>query len=278
MGKRRQRSKHRTGQGPSGNVAIWDEGTLRSYRVGALPIINHLLERMHLEEILRKHLPEESAQTKIATAQGVMLFIKNILLSREPLYGVGDWARQYAPDLLGLSPSQMCAVNDDRAARWLTNFFDWDPTTIALAVTTHCLREFQVNLEELHNDSTTVTFHGDYATAERERMCHGRRTPAITFGKNKDHRPDLKQLLYVLTLSRDGGVPVHFRVHSGNVVDDQTHRETWDLLRQLAGRTDFLYVADCKLATRENCRESLPQSRREREGGSSRTSRLRGGP
>jgi transposase len=220
--------------------------------VGALPIINHLLERMHLEEILRKHLPEESAQTKIATAQGVMLFIKNILLSREPLYGVGDWARQYAPDLLGLSPSQMCAVNDDRAARWLTNFFDWDPTTIALAVTTHCLREFQVNLEELHNDSTTVTFHGDYATAERERMCHGRRTPAITFGKNKDHRPDLKQLLYVLTLSRDGGVPVHFRVHSGNVVDDKTHRETWDLLHQLAGRADFLYVADCKLATREN--------------------------
>jgi transposase len=252
MGKRKNRSQHRTGQGSSGNIANWDQGTLQSYRVGALPIINHLLERMHVEEILRKHLPAEAPHTKIAAARGLMLLIKNILLSREPLYGVSDWTHQYAPDLLELSTTQLFAVNDDRAARWLTKFFAWDPPTIALAVTTHCLREFHVNLDELHNDSTTVTFYGDYADAEREYARHGRRAPAITFGHNKDHRPDLKQLLYVLTIAKDGGVPVHFRVHSGNVVDDQTHRETWDLLRQLAGRTDFLYVADCKLATREN--------------------------
>jgi len=47
-------------------------------------------------------------------------------------------------------------------------------------------------------------------------------------------------------------VPLHFRVESGNTTDDQTHRHTWDLLCKLVGRKDFLYVADCKLATREN--------------------------
>jgi transposase len=41
-------------------------------------------------------------------------------------------------------------------------------------------------------------------------------------------------------------------VCSGNVIDDQTHRQTWDLLHQLAGKPDFLYIADCKLATTEN--------------------------
>lgn len=252
MGKRRNRSQHRTAQGASGSIASWDQGRLRSYRIGAMPIINRLLERMNLEEILQEHLPAEDARTKIATARGLMLFIRNILVSREPLYGMSEWARQYAPDLLGLTSQQVSAVNDDRAARWLSRFFFWDPPTIALAVTKHCLREFRVSLDELHNDSTTVTFYGDYEAAEREQWRRGRSTPAITFGHNKDHRPDLKQLLYVLTLSRDGGVPIHFRVHSGNVVDDQTHRETWDLLRQLAGRADFLYVADCKLATKEN--------------------------
>jgi len=45
---------------------------------------------------------------------------------------------------------------------------------------------------------------------------------------------------------------VHFRAASGNVTDDTTHRDTWDLLCQLAGRKDFLYVADCKLATIDN--------------------------
>jgi hypothetical protein len=36
------------------------------------------------------------------------------------------------------------------------------------------------------------------------------------------------------------------------LVDDRTHRATWDLLCQLTGRRDFLYVADFKLATAEN--------------------------
>jgi transposase len=53
-------------------------------------------------------------------------------------------------------------------------------------------------------------------------------------------------------VSRDGAVPVQFRVESGNATDDRSHRGTWDLLCQLTGRRDFLYVADCKLATAEN--------------------------
>ena len=80
----------------------------------------------------------------------------------------------------------------------------------------------------------------------------GRTAPAITWGHNKDHRPDLKQVLYILTVTEDGAVPVQFRVESGNTTDDQTHQTTWDLLCQLSGRRDFLYVADSKLATREN--------------------------
>ena len=36
------------------------------------------------------------------------------------------------------------------------------------------------------------------------------------------------------------------------MVDDRTHITTWDLLHELIGQADFLYVADCKLASREN--------------------------
>jgi len=53
-------------------------------------------------------------------------------------------------------------------------------------------------------------------------------THAITWGQNKDHRPDLKQL-YTLMVNHDGGVPVYFTNHSGNVVDDKTHCATRDL-------------------------------------------------
>ena len=41
------------------------------------------------------------------------------------------------------------------------------------------------------------------------------------------------------------------RVCDGNTADSATHIESWDGLRALVGRPDFLYVADCKLATSE---------------------------
>jgi transposase len=57
------------------------------------------------------------------------------------------------------------------------------------------------------------------------------------------------------------------------LTDDQTHRDTWDLLCHIAGRSDFLYVADSKLATQANMEHLhqnggrfvtvLPRTRRE---------------
>jgi hypothetical protein len=97
-----------------------------------------------------------------------------------------------------------------------------------------------------------VTFSGAYLDAAQETKRRGQTRLAITWGHNKDHRPDLKQLLFILTVAKDGGVPVYFQAKSGNVADDRTHRATWDLLCTLTGRRDFLYVADCKLASTAN--------------------------
>lgn len=47
-------------------------------------------------------------------------------------------------------------------------------------------------------------------------------------------------------------MPIAYRIADGNTVDDVTHIPTWDGLVGLVGRTDFLYVADCKLASRQS--------------------------
>jgi transposase len=226
--------------------------TLTSYRVAALPVLEGVLGRLRLEAFLRDHLPPEDRRSRVSTAIGLMVLLKNLLLSREPLYGIGEWAARHAPEWLGLTPTQLPSLNDDRVGRCLDRLFDADIPSLTLAVVAHAVREFAVNLDELHNDSTTVTFHGDYEAADQQRTLRGKLRLAITHGHNKDHRPDLKQLLYILTVSRDGAVPVHFRVDNGNATDDRSHIATWKTLCELTGRRDFLYVADCKLATAEN--------------------------
>src|SRR6185312_7248553 len=189
---------------------------------------------------------------RIPTATGLLLLLKNLPVAREPLYGLSEWAARHVPELLGLSPTQLASLNDDRVGRCLDRLFDADVPTLTLAVVVRAVREFAVELDELHNDSTAITLHGDYEAADRERTLRGRLRSAVTWGHNKDHRPDLKQSLYILTVARDGAVPVQFRVQSGNTTDDRSHRDTWDFLCKLTGRRDFLYVADCKLATAEN--------------------------
>jgi transposase len=250
--KRSPRADRTSARTRPGEVAQAQGRTLQSYRVGALPILECFLRRLRLEEFLRDRLPTEDARTKIAAATGLILLLKNLLVSREPLYGVGEWAARFVPGWLGLGDDDLAHLNDDRVGRCLDRLFDADIASLTLSVMGHAVREFQVELDELHNDSTTVTFHGAYDEAAEEADVRGKPTPAITWGHNKDHRPDLKQLLFILTVARDGAVPVQFRVQSGNVTDDVTHRDTWELLCQLTGRRDFLYVADCKLATAEN--------------------------
>ena len=68
-------------------------------------------------------------------------------------------------------------------------------------------------------------------------------------GKNKEHRPDLAQLVFNLTISSDGAVPVHYKTYPGNRTDYTTHIETWDAVRGIAGTNNFIYVADCKVCT-----------------------------
>ena len=236
----------------TGEVANAQGRTLNSYRLGALPILDRILRRLRLEEALGERLPPEDPRTKIPTATGLLILIKNLLLSREPLYGVGACAARFVPRWLGLSADELVHLNDDRVGRCLDRLFDADIASLTPSVVTHAVREFAVELGELHNDSTTVTSHGAYDEAAEETTRRGKPTPAITRGHNKDHRPDLKQLLFILTVARDGAMPIQSRVQGGNVTDDGTHRATWDLLRQLTGRRDSLYVADCKLATAEN--------------------------
>lgn len=225
---------------------------LQSYEVGALPLVNAFLDRMRLSEIIAEHLPADDPRTELPTPQALMVLVRNVLLSRQPVYGVSEWAARFAPDLLDLWPDEIAQLHDDRLGRSLHRLFLGVGPQLIMAVVRHVVQEFSVSLDELHNDSTTVSFYGAYEDAQQVGSEQGRPTHAITWGHNKDHRPDLKQLLYILTVSEDGGVPVYFSSASGNVADDRTHCGTWDLLRELVGRPDFLYVADCKLASSEN--------------------------
>ena len=223
---------------------------LHSERLGPLPLVNHFIERLGLAALLDRHVPTTDRRCAVAHAQALGVLLRSIIVEREPIYRQQETVHGFAPALFGLAAAQMERVGDDRIGRALDQLFAADRAALLTAVVVAVGQRFGVQFDQLHNDSTSIAFCGQYRTATG-RTLRGRRAPAITYGFSKDHRPDLKQLLFILTVAADG-VPVAFRCAAGNTSDSVTHIDTWNTLRTVAGRADFLYVADSKLCSYDN--------------------------
>ena len=251
-----------------------DALALRTERLGPLPLVNHFLERLGLEAQLERFVPTHDRRVRLPYAKGLGLLLRSLLVEREPMYRAYETVSRFAPSAFGLEPALLGHVSDDAVGRALDQLFDAERAALLTEVVVGAVRGFEVALGELHNDSTSIRFCGQYAGA-RGRRLRGKRAPFITYGHSKDHRPDLKQLLFILTTSTDGGVPVQFRCEDGHTNDARTHQETWEALCHATGRTEFLYVADSKLCSREAMDHIdsrggrfvtvLPRSRREDE-------------
>lgn len=221
--------------------------SLQTRWIGGLPLVNDILRRLSIDRLLSQSLPSSS---RMSHDQALGVLLRNIVLNdRQPLYTHAEWAIRAEPSLIGLEEHQAALLNDDRVGRALDRLFDADRSALLTEIVVNTIRRFQINLDQLHNDSTTLTLTGVYQSADG-REVRGKPTLLVTHGYNKDHRPDLKQLLFVLSVSADGAVPIHYKALDGNTSDSTTHIDTWKTLKTLCGRPDFLYVADCKLCSK----------------------------
>jgi transposase len=219
--------------------------------LGPLPVVNHFLGRLGLHRLLGDYLPADDRRLRLAPASAIGVVVRNLVLRREPVYALAEWAARFDPTLLGLADAEAALLNDDRVGRMLARLFDADRASLLTRLLLDAIEAFDLDTTRLHTDTTSIRFAGAYPAADG-RARGGKPTTAITRGHSKDHRPDLKQLVWSLTVSADGAVPVCHRVADGNTNDDVLHIPTWNQLVDLLGRVDFLYVADCKLASRDN--------------------------
>ena len=221
--------------------------TLDSKTIGPLPIINHIFERMGIATLLGQFV-RGRGKLKVSHGDALMILLRCLTIQREPVYEIAEWGDRYESHLLGLGDLDPAVLNDDRVGRALDALHEADRATMLTKLVMFVIKEFGIDTSQLHNDSTSVTVTGRY---DVQPSLKRKPTVKLKRGHNKDHRPDLKQLVFTLTVSRDGAVPVHFKLYDGNVTDDQTHIETWDSLCRIIGYNTFTYVADCKLCTKE---------------------------
>jgi transposase len=224
---------------------------LEVLEVGAAPVVHRFLDVLDLPGLLQRHLPVlPGPAPELPTATVLSVLLSNLLLARQPLYGLSAWAASFVPDHLGLLPGQAALLTDDRCGRALDHLHRADRASLLTAVAVRTIRVFRLGLSRFHQDTTSITLSGQYPSQAADTADE---PPArICRGYNKDHRPDLKQLVYNRTVTADGAVPIHCKIHDGNTTDDSVHQRTWLDLCELVGGPDFLYVADSKLCSKDN--------------------------
>lgn len=214
---------------------------LQRYRVGELPHIHAIIKRMRLREIMDEFIPQQTNE-EIPVIDTIILLVYNLTIGKEPLYELGNWIRTLNLNSIGYKEHSGIQFTDDRFGRALDKLYAIDRSTLMTKIVLAAVKAFDVDLKQLHNDSTTVKAYGKYSGKTDTGF-------ELKKGKSKDHRPDLKQLLYTLTISSDGAVPIHYKTYPGNRTDDTTHIETWTTLCKINNSTNFLYVADCKVCS-----------------------------
>ena len=224
-------------------TGVQQNSSLSKFAVGAHPILEHFIETLRIREIISSYMATDK-RMKLEDSKTLMLLIHNILTSPNPLYEMEDWLQPLDAEKVGLRPEETKWIQDDRIGRALAKFYNSRHKDVFFRLALRAIKVFDLDCGRIHHDTTSVTFVGKYGgwnAMER-----------LAFGKNKDHRPDLKQLVLGMNVTADGAVPISHRIYDGNQTDDRLHPANHQALQKWLGRTDFIYVADCKLATKGN--------------------------
>ncbi len=212
-------------------------------QLDVLPMVKHYMSSLDLYNLFKKYVPA-SSNSLAEHAESLCIITANIICGNKPLYKVQEWLAKYADGLTNESVNAE-KFNDDRLARSLSALFKADRHSLMTEVSCNAIKLHKLLTDEIHNDSTTVTFIGQYANPDADAI-------ELTHGHNKDFRPDCKQIVFGLNITADGHVPLSYKAYNGNRNDDTTHIPNWNQLRCLLHKEDFIYIADCKLCSSKN--------------------------
>jgi hypothetical protein len=220
-------------------LAVKEQGAQKvTYTLGGAHLLLVYLERLGLAEVVDRYC---SRVGDISEGTVFVVIVLNRLLFPLPLRHVGEWAGKVGLHLL-LGIPDVALLNYDRLVDTLAAVSGcWEE--IATDVTLNAVERFGLRVETIHYDLTSVFFHGAYKGSEM-----------VDFGYSRDHRFDKPQVVFALSTTADGEVPLPGAcgVHQGNTQDVDTPVEHMRRLQATFHRTDLLVTGDRAMQSAEN--------------------------
>jgi transposase len=225
-----------------------------------LGIVAGILDEMELVEEVNKKVGIKTKET-VSPGQVMKAMILNGLgFLSAPIYLFDTFFVGKATEHLigeGVTPEQL---NDDRIGRALDKYYQAGTTQLFTAIALKAAHKFQVEMNSVHLDSSSISVEGAYKTSQKKSQDietdssdppDEMKALKIVHGYSRDRRPDLKQFIIDTIVSGDGDVPLYLKIDDGNADDKSVFVSR---LKEFKNQWTFdgICVADSALYTAEN--------------------------
>jgi transposase len=225
-------------------------------RLDLLPLVLATLRRLRVAEVIDAAIgpPSPGPQAAHAHATGqpepaagpspgtcAEAMILNVFEGRVALSQMEAWLRPLPVAACWGPTIQPAQFTDDRLARALDRIHAAEPDTLYTQIVVGLLQTFPVATSCVHSDTTSLPVWGAFDVDD---AVAG---PRAVHGYSKNHRPDLLQFVFGMTVQGDG-LPLVSTLQDGNTSDPLVYRSHLELLRtRLPTPEATTFVGDSKL-------------------------------
>lgn len=232
----------------SGSGGVVQVEVSQSLTLGRLPAVMAFLRKMRVVELIDEACPPDP-RSKVTHGQCVAVILCGVFVGVHALWRVAERLGPYDMVTVMQDPAfDLEHFTDDRLGRALDAIYmaglDGIMTQIALRAVDH----FAINTHYLRFDTTAFALQGDYASEDAfARVADVAPPPKIVRGHSKDHRPDLKQVMFGMVTADDGGIPLMGGMLDGNTADSVAAAGFFQRIRAVVrDPREVVCVADCK--------------------------------
>lgn len=207
-------------------------------RLDHLPLVAACMRHLEIAKTIDEIVPPHPLN-HVTTGECVEAMVLSILTGEHALYNVSDVLSKYDTSIIFQKEVNPNWFHDNRLGNSLDDLKKAGLDSSYSAIISKAIVKHSLDLSHLHFDTTSLSFYGDYKTDEEN--------PLVTYGHSKKHRPDLKQVLFGMTVTQDGNIPITGRITAGNTSDSTENRFNITSLRNIIpDLSNTILAADSK--------------------------------
>lgn len=183
-------------------------------RLDHFGIVAGTIKDLKIIELIDSHF-ENHDKENISTGEAIAgMIINGLGFTQLPMTLTPKFFENKPLDILFRDGIEASHFNRFKLGRALDDVYNYGIEALFSKIAINVCNQEGISMDHSHLDTSSFSLTGEYLPDSDENAIR------ITHGYSKDHRPDLKQAVLELVVTKDGAIPFICQCHNGNASDN----------------------------------------------------------